>query len=66
MNFKRNIGFVDQLLRALLVLDLIVPCLLGFTTGAVAFLMIGTAVVLAFSCVTSYCWVYDTFEVTTL
>ena len=66
MNLKKNIGLVDQLLRALLILDLIVPCVLGLTTGVVAFSMISLAVVLLFSCATGYCWVYDTLEVTTL
>lgn len=66
MNFKKNIGFVDQLLRALLILDLVVPCLLGLTTGVVACVMISLAVVLLVNCLMSYCWLYDTFNVTTL
>jgi hypothetical protein len=66
MNLKKNIGFVDQLLRALLILDMVVPCLLGFTTGAVACLMISLALILSFSCVTGYCWFYDILNVTTV
>ena len=66
MNFKRNVGFVDQLLRALLILDLIIPCVVGFATGIVAYLMVIVAALLMFSCATAYCWIYDTLEVTTL
>ena len=66
MNLKRNIGFVDQLFRALLILDLIMPCVVGFATGVVAYLMVVVAALLLFSCATAYCWVYDTLDVTTL
>jgi hypothetical protein len=65
MNFTKNVGLVDQLLRALLVLDLVIPCLLGLITGMLAYLMIGFAVMLSISCVTGYCWLYDTLAVTT-
>jgi hypothetical protein len=65
MNFTKNVGLVDQLLRALLVLDLVIPCLLGLITGMLAYLMIGFAVMLSISCVTDYCWLYDTLAVTT-
>lgn len=65
MNFTKNVGLIDQLLRALLTLDLVVPCLLGLTTGIVAFLMVSFAVLLSISCVTGYCLLYDSLAVTT-
>lgn len=65
MNVEKNVGFVDHLLRALLILDLVVPCMLGLTTGAVVYLMISIALILSFSCVTGYCWVYHVLRITT-
>jgi hypothetical protein len=65
MNFTKNVGLIDQLLRALLTIDLAVPCLLGLTTGIAAFLMVSFAIVLSISCVTGYCLFYDTLAVTT-
>lgn len=65
MKRKKNVGFVDQFLRALLILDLIVPCLLGVVTGGFAFVLITLAAVPLMGCVTSYCWLYDVLNVST-
>lgn len=65
MNVKKNIGLVDQLVRALLVLDLVVPCMLGLTTGVAAFSMICVAGALLVTCTTGYCWLYNSLNLTT-
>jgi hypothetical protein len=65
MNFVKNVGLVDQIIRALLVLDLIIPCLLGLISSPLSYLMVSLAVILSASCVTGYCWIYDTLKIST-
>lgn len=65
MKRKKNVGFVDQFVRALLILDLILPCLLDFVTGGLAVVLMSVAAMLLIGCVTSYCWLYDTLDVST-
>ncbi|MFD2574080.1 DUF2892 domain-containing protein [Spirosoma soli] len=65
MNLKKNVGLVDQVVRAVLVLDLVMPCLLGFVTGPVVYLMLTLALVLSVSCLLGYCWVYDLLKIST-
>ncbi|CCH55403.1 hypothetical protein BN8_04659 [Fibrisoma limi BUZ 3] len=65
MQLKKNVGFLDQLVRAILIVDLIVPCLLGFVTGFLAYIVITLAFALAISCVTGYCWLYGVIHFST-
>lgn len=66
MGLKKNVGLLDQILRALIILDLLVPCLLGYIPAAVACLMLTAAAVLLVSCVTCHCWIYDNLAISTL
>ncbi|GAB3545240.1 YgaP family membrane protein [Spirosoma fluminis] len=65
MNFAKNIGRVDLVIRALLILDFVIPCLLGLVSSPFSYLMLAMAAVLFVSCVTGYCWLYDTLKIST-
>ncbi|RIV18440.1 DUF2892 domain-containing protein [Fibrisoma montanum] len=65
MQLKKNVGFLDQLVRAILIVDLIVPCLLGFIPSFLAYVMITLAFALAIGCVTGYCWLYGAIQFST-
>ncbi|QMW06430.1 YgaP family membrane protein [Spirosoma foliorum] len=65
MLFKKNISFVDQIVRAILIVDLLAPCLLGLLSEIVSYLFISFSIVLFISCVTRYCWIYDLFNIST-
>jgi hypothetical protein len=55
MLLKKNVSFVDQIVRAILIVDLLAPSLLGLLSEAVVYLFIILSVILAVSCVTRYC-----------
>ncbi|QJW89635.1 DUF2892 domain-containing protein [Spirosoma taeanense] len=65
MPTKKNVGFVDQIIRALLVLDLIILSAIGLVPNVLMFLVISIVLVLTISCVTCHCWVYDLFGLST-
>ncbi len=65
MNLKKNVGLIDQIVRALLVLDLIVPYLMGLISGSIVYFLGSMAVLLSVSCITGYCWFYDTMDLST-
>ena len=65
MNLTKNVGLVDQVVRALVALDLITPCVLGFVPGLIAFLMVAAAIVLVVTCITGHCWLYDSLHLST-
>lgn len=65
MKFKKNVGFVDQILRALLILDLLIFCVLGLVPDIVASLFLVISAILAVSCVTGHCWFYKSFNIST-
>lgn len=58
MNFVKNVGFVDQVVRAMLVLDVVFAYLVGFLSGIGAFVAVVFAVILVGSCLTAHCPVY--------
>ncbi|GAB4013685.1 DUF2892 domain-containing protein [Spirosoma sp. KCTC 42546] len=65
MLFKKNVSFVDQLVRAILIVDLLVPCLLGLLPTLVVYLFSTLSFILAIGCVTRYCFIYDLFKFST-
>lgn len=58
MNFVKNVGFVDQVVRAMLVLDVIFAYLVGFLSSLGAFIAVLFAIILVGSCLTAHCPVY--------
>ncbi|WP_345244627.1 DUF2892 domain-containing protein [Nibrella saemangeumensis] len=58
----KNIGFIDQLVRGLIVVDLLIPCLLGIISGPIFYLFILLSIVLAISCLTGFCPLYGAFK----
>ncbi len=58
MNFVKNVGFVDQVVRSMLVLDVVFAYLIGFSSSIGAFVAIVFALVLVGSCITAHCPVY--------
>ncbi|KAB7730329.1 DUF2892 domain-containing protein [Rudanella paleaurantiibacter] len=58
MSFVKNVGFVDQMVRALLIIDILVAYLMGFITGLSAFMLAALALVLTVTCLMGYCPVY--------
>ncbi|MVM30505.1 DUF2892 domain-containing protein [Spirosoma sp. HMF4905] len=65
MLLKKNVSFVDQIIRSILIVDLLVPCLLDLLPSIVAYFFIGLSLVLVVSCITRYCWVYDLLKIST-
>ncbi|MVM37568.1 DUF2892 domain-containing protein [Spirosoma sp. HMF3257] len=65
MLFKKNVSFVDQIVRSILIVDLLVPCLLGLLPGLIVYLFIGLSATLLISCITRYCWIYDLLKIST-
>ena len=65
MQFKKNIGSVDQIIRSLLTANLLIPCLLGLVPYLVFYLLISLSIMLAINCLTSYCMVYDFLKIST-
>jgi hypothetical protein len=58
MSFVKNVGFVDQMVRALLIIDILVAYMLGVITGLSAFVLFALALVLTATCLMGYCPVY--------
>jgi hypothetical protein len=58
MNFVKNVGFVDQVVRAMLVIDVVAAYLMGFLSGFGAFLAIIVGITLVGSCLTAHCPLY--------
>ncbi len=58
MNFVKNVGFVDQVVRAMLVIDIVAAYLMGFLSGFATFLSVLVALTLIGSCLTAHCPVY--------
>ncbi|MCY7359398.1 MAG: DUF2892 domain-containing protein [Rudanella sp.] len=65
MNFVKNVGFVDQVVRAMLVIDVVAAYLMGFLAGFGAFLAAIAAVTLVGSCLTAHCPLYMILGYTT-
>lgn len=65
MSYTKNVGFVDQIVRALLILDILAAYLMGFIDGISAFALLSFAFVLGISCLMSYCPVYAFINLTT-
>lgn len=65
MSYIKNIGFVDQIVRGLLILDILAAYLMGFIGGISAFALLSFALILGVSCLTSYCPVYAFMNLTT-
>ncbi|GAA4403404.1 hypothetical protein GCM10023187_19440 [Nibrella viscosa] len=61
----KNIGFIDQLVRGLIIVDLLIPCLLGIVSGPLLYLFVTLSVVLGFSCLTGFCPCYGAFKFST-
>lgn len=65
MLFKKNVSFVDQLVRSILIVDLLVPCLLGLLPILVVYLFSILSFILAIGCITRYCPIYYLFKLST-
>lgn len=65
MKFKKNVGFIDAIIRTLLIIDLLILPLFDFVPAGVSYLLIALSGWLAISCVTGYCWIYNFLNITT-
>jgi type III secretory pathway component EscV len=65
MQLKKNVSVLDQIIRAMLILDFVVPCMLGLVPGFFVYVLISLSVILAISCLTGYCWVYGLLKIST-
>ncbi len=65
MNFVKNVGFVDQIVRALLILDVVAAYFMGFLSSLGAFVSITFAFALLASCLTAHCPLYTALGLTT-
>ncbi|TAE32218.1 MAG: DUF2892 domain-containing protein [Cytophagales bacterium] len=65
MSFTRNVGFVDQIVRALIVIDVVAAYLMGFLSGFSAFALVSFALALIASCITAFCPAYAFMNFTT-
>ena len=61
----KNIGFIDQLVRGLIIVDLLIPCLLGIVSGPLFYLFITLSVTLVLTCLTGYCPLYTFLKIKT-
>ena len=61
----KNIGFIDQFVRGLIIVDLLIPCLLGMVAGPLFYRVIALSVSLVVTCLTGYCPLYNVFKITT-
>ena len=65
MNFIKNVGFVDQIVRSLLTLDILVGYFIGILSGLGAFVAVALALVLVGSCLTGHCPLYTMLRFST-
>jgi hypothetical protein len=65
MSYVKNVGFVDQIVRALIILDIVAAYLMGFVSGIGAFLSLTIALILGASCLVGYCPVYGFLRLST-
>ena len=65
MNFVKNVGFVDQIVRSLLILDVAAAYLMGFLSDLSAFVALTFALSLLGSCLTAHCPMYMILGFTT-
>jgi hypothetical protein len=65
MKLIKNVGFVDQILRALLILDFLIFCGLDLVSDMVAGFLLVISMLLAVSCITGYCPLYKSLNIST-
>lgn len=65
MNLVKNIGFVDQIIRGMVILDILAAYFMGFLSGLSAFIAISFALALIGSCITAHCPLYSFLGFTT-
>lgn len=65
MKLIKNVGFVDQILRALLILDFIIFYELELVSTVIAGFLLVISIILAISCITGHCPIYKALTIST-